>query len=383
MVRSRIGMTNSLSGADVTRPQSPSRTRSWRRWSFRVHRWLGLFAGVFWLVQAATGVLCVFHWEAADAVISLLHRPTDLRGLEARIHALETAGSGRHVMAVWTTAGLSDDYRIFVDHAAHESTSVRVAGDGTVLVERDTSKDGPFDTIVAIHQTLLAGVAGSWIVGVSGMLLISNILLALWFSIPRRGGWRTALTPASKGPLAARLYSWHRAVGLIAAIPALALIGAGTTLVFESGVRDLLGAAPPRIAPQPSSEPPRVGFAAATQTALDVFPNSRLTAVKMPTAADATYEMHVLATDEIRRAYGTSVVFVDSMTGHVRGVFPANAAPAARAFVDGLYAVHTGEIGGLAGRLIVLSLGFWLLAMIGLGISLWVSRRNSNLVRQS
>ena len=76
-------------------------------------------------------------------------------------------------------------------------------------------------------------------------------------------------------------------------------------------------------------------------------------------------------------------MLVDSMTGHVRGVFPANAAPAARAFVDGLYAVHTGEIGGLAGRLIVLSLGFWLLAMIGLGISLWVSRRNSNLMRQS
>src|SRR3546814_1895563 len=76
--------------------------------------------------------------------------------------------------------------------------------------------------LVGLHPDLL-GAWGSWIVSISGLLLCSNLLLGLIAAWPRRGTWRTALLPIRKGPAAARLYSWHRAVGLWAVLPAFAI----------------------------------------------------------------------------------------------------------------------------------------------------------------
>jgi len=35
----------------------------------RLHRWIGLIFAAFWLLQAVTGALIVFHWEAEDAIL--------------------------------------------------------------------------------------------------------------------------------------------------------------------------------------------------------------------------------------------------------------------------------------------------------------------------
>src|SRR3546814_6398405 len=56
-----------------------------------VHRWLSLGAAAFWLLQAFTGILIVFHWEITDAALSDIHRPTDLAAIERRIDTLAPA----------------------------------------------------------------------------------------------------------------------------------------------------------------------------------------------------------------------------------------------------------------------------------------------------
>jgi uncharacterized iron-regulated membrane protein len=42
--------------------------------------------------------------------------------------------------------------------------------------------------------------------------------------------------------------------------------------------------------------------------------------------------------------------------------------------VDAFYPVHTGEAGGIIGRIVSLSVGCWLATMLVLGISLWWRR---------
>jgi uncharacterized iron-regulated membrane protein len=37
--------------------------------------------------------------------------------------------------------------------------------------------------------------------------------------------------------------------------------------------------------------------------------------------------------------------------------------------------VHTGELGGLAGRLLALAIGAWLVTMVVIGVLLWLRRR--------
>ena len=53
----------------------------------------------------------------------------------------------------------------------------------------------------------------------------------------------------------------------------------------------------------------------------------------------------------------------------------ASRAAPGRAFVDGLLPFHTGEMGGLAGRIAVAAIGVWLVTMTIVGVLLWAARR--------
>jgi uncharacterized iron-regulated membrane protein len=352
---------------------SPSPGRRLRAAIVRVHRWLSLAAMAFWLVQAVTGTLIVFHWEMDDALAPGRHAATDLGAIERRLAVLAPTGSGRHVVSLWTSAGFPDRYDVTVDDATGAESVARIAGDGTVLRVRTNGALGLMDTIVTLHQTLLSGDIGGWIVGTSGLLLVTNLLAGLVAAWPRRGTWRRVLTPPGRGPPAARHYGWHRALGLIGVVPALLLAGAGTTLVFEGGIRAAIGGEEPTLPARPG--PVRIAFAQAVTIAERAVPGSRLSGMTMPGKDDSTYRLRLRAPGEWARAYGTSLVFVDGTSGAVRGLFPAARAPLPRAAMEFLFPFHTGEAGGLPGRLLVLSIGLWLTSMILIGLRLWWLRR--------
>jgi uncharacterized iron-regulated membrane protein len=357
----------------MSAPSAPVRPQLRRR-ILTIHRWLSLGAAIFWLLQAISGVLIVFHWEIGDALVPGAHRPTDLAAIERRIDALAPRGGGATVASVWTTAGAGDRYDIFVEDDGGVGGRVRIAGDGTVLHTGPSSESTWIGTVVAFHHDLLGGDTGSWIVSISGILLFSNLALGLATAWPRRGTWRAALKPAARGPVAARLYAWHRALGLWVAVPALLLVGTGTLYKFEHGLGALIGAEAVALPPNPPAREP-VGFATAAGAALAAIPGSTLTAVTWPSNTDATYTVRVRAPGEIRRAYGGSIVLVDANEGGVRGVYPISEAEPARGFMSALVPIHTGEAGGLAGRLLVLALGLWLISMIAIGTLLWAKRR--------
>ena len=94
----------------------------------------------------------------------------------------------------------------------------------------------------------------------------------------------------------------------------------------------------------------------------------------MPSSESALYKVRVLRPGEWRRVYGTTTVFVDARDGTVAARFDALSDGPRRSFVDGLFPFHTGEMGGLAGRIAVMAIGLWLLTMIWLGVVLWRRR---------
>lgn len=349
--------------------QSAPSNRSSRQRILKFHRWISLAAATFWLVQALTGIGILFHWEIADAAYPSPHQPTDLARIEQRIDAIRSTGAT--VKTIWTTAGAADRYTINLDKG-----SVLISGDGTVLRPATIEKPALMGMLVGIHHDLLGGKLGSWIVSISGLLLLSNLALGLTAGWPRGRAWQAALVPTRKGPLPARLYSWHRAIGLWGCLPALLVVTSGTLLKFEDGVGDLIGARPVALPAVPRAGDP-VGFAAAASSALAAIPGSTLTMVRWPGEVDATYTVRVRAPGEIRRAYGASVVLVDANTGAVRGTYPIAQADPARGFMSALFPLHTGEFGGLVGRLLSALVGFWLLGIIVLGTMLWTKRRRS------
>jgi uncharacterized iron-regulated membrane protein len=340
------------------------------------HRWLSLAFAAFWLLQAVTGMAIIYHWEIEDAAASSLHRPTDFAAIEKRVAELAPRGGERQPTSLWVTAGFPDRYKLTLAGPDDASIGVRLAGDGTVLERTTGDAMGVMDVLVLLHQQLLAGETGEWIIGISGIVLLSNLILGLIAAWPR-AAWRRALAPVRKGPPAARSYSWHRAVGLWAVLPAIVLVGSGTLLRFDDTVGAVIGAEAPKVdAKPPTAGSARIGLARAVATAQAAIPGSAFTAANWPSAEDATWRLRMLEPGEKRRAYGTSTVYVDAETGNVRAAFPASRLPPAQAFLNALFAVHTGEYGGFPGRVLAFLLGAWLATMIVLGLQLWWRRRS-------
>lgn len=346
------------------------------------HRWASLVAALFWLLQAATGVFAVFHWEIDDATVPGEFRPLDLDALERRAAEVGAAASGVQVDSIWSTAGAPDRFDIFLAAAPPDGGRVvRVDGAGKVLRSRRDGErlahGGLVDSLVLLHQSLLVGATGRAIVGASGLLLLFNIALGAVVAWPRRGQWRGALAPAAVRPGAARLYSRHRALGLWVMLPAAGLVAAGVLLALEGATERLVGPAavdPPALV-LPAGAVPRIGMAAAARTALARFPGAALSGIGFPTADSAWWAIRLRQPEELRRAYGKTRVYVSAVDGTTLVAFDALAAPAGRRFVDSLFSFHTGEMGGLPGRLAAAAIGIWLVAMNLLGLSLWLARR--------
>ncbi|MBB4632662.1 PepSY-associated TM helix domain-containing protein [Sphingosinicella soli] len=343
----------------------------------RWHRWAGLAAALFWFIQALTGVLIVFHWEIRDALIPGPHHPTDLVAIERTVDRLAPPGSGIQLGSIWTGAGAPDRYDLDLkSDAPGAGRSVRIDGAGSILQDgNDPAGTGWIRTLVLIHHNLLAGDTGSWIVGISGILLLTNILSGLVIAWPKRGQWARALRPPRAGPAAARRYGWHRALGLLVGIPALASVCAGVLLTFAGGVDSVVKPAPIEAPADAPAGQARVGLAAAAGTVLAAYPGSTLAAVYPPSGDRPAWQIRVTQPAESRRAYGATRVFVSAVDGSILARFDALDAAPSRAFVDGLFPFHTGEMGGLAGRIAVLAIGVGLMTMTVVGVLLWMARR--------
>lgn len=208
-----------------------------------------------WLLQAITGMICVFHWELDDASLVAADRPTDLVAIARRL-------------------------------------------------------------------ALLAGDTGGWIIGLSGVLLLSNLALGLSIAWARRGQWRRTLDPRGGRNTAARLFGWHRALGLWLVVPALLLASTGILRVFSDGFEGLIGGGVPA-APTVAPDGRRIDLPTGVHAALVRQPQARLAAVIFPDAHNATWQIGLVEPGEWSRAYDKSRVFVDGRSGRVIGEYDA------------------------------------------------------------
>ena len=346
----------------------------------QVHRYISLAVAAIWLVQAVTGTLSVFRWEIDDWTVGGAPAAVDYSRVGARIDQLDQSPD-TSVSSVWTSGSAAN--RFDVHHKIGDAGRVmRIDGQGRILRVRSSDwvvAEGAFwDSVTKAHTTLWAGDAGEWLIGLSGFLLLTNIGLGLKLAWPKRGTWGRTLFGAVPGKSLARLYGWHRKVGLWFALPALFTVSAGTLMVFASGVERLLGAelSEPAIT-SAAVAGSNIGTGPAIEAALDRYPQASFSGIYLPSEDSPWYRIRLRNAGEVPRKWGTTVVFVGAGDGRVLKTYDAARPEPRRAIVDTLYALHTGQAGGLPGRLIVLSLGLALVTLISLGIPLWWKRRKA------
>jgi len=345
-----------------------------------IHKYLGLAVGALWLLQASTGVLIVFQGEIGDAALRGADRPLVPATFGAAVERLAAARAPATLNWIMASEGSANRYDLLFTDAADRTRAVRVDGEGAVL--RDIPRDhdypapGLFQIAHDLHETLLAGDRGKWLLGLSGFVLLANLLFALKLAWPASGQpWRRVLLPGLGGAAAARFYKWHRALGLLLFAPALVIVACG---VLQEWPADAwLGVDTPSPVVAAAKPAGSAGLGGALAAALQRYPGAALALVEMPGTEQPWYRVRLRQPGEIRRVFGQTTVYVDARDGAVLLDRDAFKLPLNEKIANAFYPVHTGEFLGLPGRLVSLLSGLSLIAMILLGAGMWWTRRRT------
>jgi uncharacterized iron-regulated membrane protein len=344
-----------------------------------LHRYVSLVFAALWAFQSITGCLIVFRWELDDMTVPGRTVAFDSQALGDRLDTM-IVQPDTQVSSVWAATGRADRFDIFYSQAGKDHT-LRVDGQGNNLRDRsngDLSNGNIYDRLSDLHMALMLGDGGRAFLGLSGILLLTNLALGLKLAWPRAGQWLKALRKPKGKAGVPFFYGWHRTLGLWLCVPAMITIAAGVLLAFDDTLETTFKAeiSPPQTA---QSNPSVIATtpSKALTAALVAYPGASLSGFSMAREDRPYYKVRLHAPGEIPRIWGMTTVYVGASDGQVLSTYDARRLHSpARVMLDTIYPLHTGQIGGVLGRIVQLLIGVWLLAMITLGVSLWWKRRS-------
>ncbi len=347
----------------------------------RLHRWFGLGLSLFWLLQISAGVILIFAQEIEDLAIGAAPAASavDIDALSHSLMRLSAYDDTFHPHSVFRRDGPLGGFDVYLEDAAERTDVIRLDGKGIPLSRRPYDHNYGDMTLIrligAFHQELFQGRTGTFIMGASGLMLIITLLMGLSLAWPQAGQWRAVLFPRRMHQPAAQWRAWHRALGLWGIGLALVTISAGVLQAYVDPILELFPAdtdviiMPAPVAVRPIVDAP--GIASAIHIALDRHPGAIFSAVRLPEAATPWYRVRLIVPGDLYRLVGQTVVELTPEDGHILADRTLEMRSFGTRLTDLFYPIHTGEAGGLPGRLIAALIGIWALVMIGLGIGQW------------
>ena len=340
----------------------------------KLHMWTGLLLGAVWMAQALTGLSLVF---ARDLEASYVLGAPNAAVAPARIIPIvleDLPQPATRVRLVGSDARLLEfQYR---DAQGQLHIMRYDAGQQRVLAQfpasaRPLQHGGLIDILYQIHTSLMLGEGGKIWIGASGAFLLLSIFLGLYLAWPQRrlaeifqiGRWSGVLQ---------KLYGWHRMIGLLVVLPLSLMVATGVYIVF---VRDRL----PLTWEEASAPVPALSQPLTPRAALDkgaaLFPKARFMGMDLPQQDQPYYTLRYTSPMEWRSWAGRSTVVLDARDGHILALYDPNHASARDLLDDAVYPTHTGEAGGLVGRVLVLLSSAALAALIATGLYRYIHKK--------
>jgi uncharacterized iron-regulated membrane protein len=373
--------------------------KAMRHWLVKLHRYSGLLLSLFLVMAGLTGAALAFNDDidawlnpqfyhlAVPASATSSRQPVDV--LAARIeHDYPHARLAFFAMGQDAAAPLQAKLRSRKPNGELPVDTVFIDPfSATVVGERNTKAVGlapqnlmPF--LFRLHRYLLLDKPGAIISGSLGLLWVATLLIGFALAWPKhRNGWGKALS-IKRGAGSFRLmYDLHRTVGLVAGI--LLVITA-----FTGAVMNLPDVARPLVSSLSALTPPPKGSAAESQPkVLQINWQQALAAAQasMPLATPARiardekrgiYQVRLRKPDDIQDG-GSVRVFIDAADGHVLRALDPLKGSAGDTFMGVQYGLHTGQILGLPGKILVAFLGLLPLLFMITGIAIWLQKRKS------
>jgi uncharacterized iron-regulated membrane protein len=362
-----------------------------RKSLFWTHLVLGVTAGVFIFVMAATGVVLAFERQITDFVDRDVRSVSVPNGAQPRSlnDLLEEVGRSEagkpSAIVVRNTAQAATQFSI-----GRGKTIYVDPYSGAILGTSSATAHGFFFEVERLHRALGAPLGsksvGHWVAAISNLLFGGLILLGVLLWVPRKWNWRAVRASiAFRGGLhgRARHWNWHNVLGIWCAVPLLVIVLSGVVMSFpwaNALLFRLSGSNPPVQGRGPgegrshrddfqAGNAPNYDRLLAAAKAID--PNWRT--ITLNVARDARSALQIAVdTGTGAQPQKRTQYMLDRDTGAVLRTTKfadGNLGQRLRAFVR---FGHTGEWGGWAGQVIaaLASLGACVLVYTGLSLSI-------------
>ncbi len=343
----------------------------------KIHRWLGLALALLLVIQGGTGIAMVFR----DEIEPVVHPELRVASASERLsmqHMFDTVQAA-HPDASITRAEIpqsADQAVLFKLKRRADQAPILTAIDpyrGGIVRDGDLSA-WPVEWLFVVHEQLLAGPVGEYVIGFEGIVLFVMSATGLWFWWPGRKRFKSGFRVVWRGNTDLRWRTLHRAAGAAAGPILLVTALTGVLMVWKEPLRDLIGAAgkpTPAVAEQ-AGRPlaplddlvarARVDFGGTPLRQIRFSSGGRVVAV-------------YLDSDRSIRPDGTAQYYFNGYDGALLATYIAGVQSTPSELIDWIYTVHTGLWGGWFGRLLLLAGGVVLVGLALTGPWLWYSRR--------
>jgi len=336
-----------------------------------LHRWLGLTAGVLFVLLGLSGSLLVFGPE----LLALQHRAVagpPPEGWESNRAAVLARTLDEHPPGqVELVRFPREPLGVYEIYLTDEVQEYRHALSGEVLHERE----GLGDLLMVareFHTHLLTGETGELVLGWLGLVLLVLLVSGLWIWWPPKGAWGAALRyPVVRlpGPL---LYWWHSTTGAVSFLLLGFLSLTGAAIVFyavsQSLLTGLLGGQPP-VLPTRVATHAEIEWPAVLQRLDHTLPEGRTVFFYPPAEPGTPLVFRKQLPGELH-PNGRSHVLLDAR-GELAAAYDASAAGWGIRATDSIYPLHAGRVGASWWQWVVAIAGVLPLPLFITGFILW------------
>lgn len=370
----------------------------------KIHRWLGLTAMLFLFIAGVTGSLLCFDKEI-DAALNadLFARNTNAAAWPAPVVADHIQKLRPDLMITEFPLSLGDndtlklsvvakdrhaplDFdELFVDPSNGRIAGTRMSGPGW-------DRRHIVEAIFQLHQNLIAGKWGRWVMGVAALAWLIGNCVGLYLTLPAKlpfwrkwwKKWKIDLRANSRR----LMLEIHNSTGLWLLIPATVLAFTSVAMnFFDEAYEPLVEAVLPAKPSIFDSSPPttahsaQFGFGRALELGSAGAKQADVSWKPALERYNSQYGVYGISfTDNGRVNYhrlGPVVVYLSDQDGSVVEVNDPYHDTTGRKLVRVLYPLHSGQVAGSFGIALIFLLGLSTAEMCVTGLYTWWKKRTS------
>ena len=376
--------------------------KSRRKFWFKIHLYLGLFAGAVFVLIGLSGSLLAFgstldEWLNPKLMTVAVGNENTIKPLDDIVTAgLKALPPDGNVLDLEFPRHPELAFQLWFEQPSPKSSELErhqllinpytgaVTGQRLLIDFERPWRDPLMDFILRFHYSLALGLTGMTVVGFIGLALLFSVLTGLILWWPSPGKLKKALTIMHNASLERLNFDLHKTFGFYTAIILLFLILSGVYLIFLDYGRGLVSAFSPVAEPWPvylSTEPKEhnspISLAKVKAITDTRFPDGEYRWIVFPQNENDVYLVGKREVNEVNLKIPYRSLWIDQYSGKILHVRENRTATAGDTFEQWLYPLHSGEAFGLTGQSIILVIGLIPLMLYVTGVISWLQKRRA------